>query len=59
MNPKIFLQKKAELEAEANTTHNHIKDRIAAWMDLGFLYGQDYHQAYKCFRKAQDLINTK
>lgn len=59
MKTEIFLKEKARLLEEANNSHNHVMDRISAWLKLGFLYGQDYHEAYKCFRKAQDLVDTK
>ena len=33
----------------------HPADRIEACLELGFHYGQDYHNAYKWFREALDI----
>lgn len=53
------LEDICSLIKEAEDESNHLLDRIEAYMNLGFIYGSDYHMAYRAFNKARDLLTTK
>ena len=56
MTPDDFLTKKEDLLSIINNESANDIDRVEALMDLGFLYGKDYNNAYKCFRLAKHML---
>ena len=52
---QMYLDRIEKLTKEGEDEHSHLLDRIEAYLELSFAYGQDRHNAAKATRKALDL----
>jgi len=59
MNPKVFIEKKARWEAEADDQNLQWRDRIYALTELYFLHQHDVHNQAKYIRKIQDIVEGR